>query len=873
VEPVSSPLAARRLEIFSAARLDPAGFVRFEPGRVRFSLGTSLADLAIPVELSADAQGIVRGAAAEIALLLTTHHRAFVPADDLDRLLLREDYAALPQVAPQLGPPPGNPDLRAAAQLAPALHPALTGGLVGAWMGKGGRGRSLVALWIELVRRSLDEHSATRGREETPLIVTLALGAATAAADREIRDALPSPPLDRSFRAASLAALWLAARTGIHRAFRDAGRSPDDPLLAKVEAALAPGALLGGRSGVLGGGATLYGCELSAGIPRAEELGARLVARGDADAAIAEVAAALAEDDELGRRAEQAVAVQRLREALTEGIVAAEATGAHGGLTPLRMLCCGHGALASAVADEPQRKALARELSAAGAVHAAAAAMLKAWRPKEPASAAGLRRADARSAYAVAAAALLCDVALERMAAAARRTLSFRTGREAEGGADGEWEAGRLYRLSARPGPILRVAEDRPTGHLFADVKDFTRRTGLLGQASMAEFLRREFYLPIVTSAKEHFGGMQHLADRGGVSLNALLGDAISFTGRVDTMVLLAKAIRARFAAYGARLAREISSDVVARQIAAIEEGHAATLGPARSARAELEGALRQEPPGTPRHAAVVARLGRARADEARLEEDRSRALARARGEILEAGVFVSFGPAPAVIVIEDEVFGSNRVAIAEKINESARGTARAAPARTRADAALARERARRGNPALVHAWSVFIGQPLQIALPADAEDQAMRLMGAGDVPAALRAVAQPVKDALDAAAREPPDRPGDIYNSGAALSEDALLAFLAEVEPERVVRRVELSPDRIPPQLTSRFFYGEDPQSLVACFKRDGRLAELFRKVGHASFKGLGGVAVWELCAEDGGPGALGAALGAGWFRGVRDG
>jgi len=90
----------------------------------------------------------------------------------------------------------------------------------------------------------------------------------------------------------------------------------------------------------------------------------------------------------------------------------------------------------------------------------------------------GLDRRAARVEYAQAAAALLADVAVERLAARARSALSFRTGAEAEGGTELEWEAGRLYRLSARGGAILRRAEERPAGHLFADVKDFTRRTG-----------------------------------------------------------------------------------------------------------------------------------------------------------------------------------------------------------------------------------------------------------------------------------------------------------------------------------------------------------------------------------------------------------
>jgi len=868
---VASPVAARRLEIYSAARSAPADFLPFAPDRLRFHLGTSLADLAIPVEIAGDARALVRGAASEIALLLATHHR-FVPADELDRLLLREDYATLPSVAAQLGPSGGGPDLRSAAQLALAVHPALTGGLISAWMGKGGRGRSLVALWIELLRRGFEEMDACRGREETPLVVVGALAAELAAAEADVREALPAAPLDRYLRAAALSALWIAARTGLARVWRDAGRERDDPLLDRIEALLAPATLLGGRAAVLGGGSTLYGCELSAGLPRADDWAGRLAQGTDPDAAVAGLAEAIGQDGETARRAEHAVAVAHLREALAAGVCAAEGSGREAQVAPLRELLAAPGALAAAAADDAARRALRERIAAAGTAGEAAtlldgaARLVKAWRQKDPGGAFGLSREAAWAEYALAAVALLADLALDRMTAQARRTLSFRTGREAEGGADAEWESGRLYRLSARSGPILRPASEAPAAHLFADVKDFTRRTALLGQAAIAEFLRSEFYLPILVAAKEHFGGMQHLADRGGVSLNNLVGDAISFSGRIEAMVALASDVRRRFAEYGARLSREISSDAISARIEEIERAHAGPLAAAAQARAEAQAAVGRVPPGSPARAAATIQAARLAAEEARLADERSRALARARGEGLEAGLFVSHGAAPLVVVIEDEVFGRNRVAIAEKINESARGTARVASARAHADAALAAERAARGSPALPHAWSVFIGQPLQIPVPPQAEAAALRAARAGDVTAGMNALAGAVRDALVSAARTV-DAPGDIYNSGVALSEDALTAFLAAVEGERMVRRLELDPAAVPDELRGKWFYGAGPQSLVACFGRDGRVTELFRRVGVAAFRGLGGVVVWELCDESGGPGALAGALGPAWL------
>src|SRR5512147_165236 len=109
--------AARRLEIFAAARARPSEFVRLHPSRLRFSLGTSPGEPRVPLQISGDTAAIVRGAAADLALLLTTAHRAFVAADDVDRLMLSRGYAGLPVATPTLGPSGGGTDLRAAALL------------------------------------------------------------------------------------------------------------------------------------------------------------------------------------------------------------------------------------------------------------------------------------------------------------------------------------------------------------------------------------------------------------------------------------------------------------------------------------------------------------------------------------------------------------------------------------------------------------------------------------------------------------------------------------------------------------------------------------------------------------------------------------
>jgi hypothetical protein len=109
----------------------------------------------------------------------------------------------------------------------------------------------------------------------------------------------------------------------------------------------------------------------------------------------------------------------------------------------------------------------------------------------------------------------------------------------------------------------------------------------------------------------------------------------------------------------------------------------------------------------------------------------------------------------------------------------------------------------------------------------------------------------------------------GELYNSGAALSQEALDAFLEAVGEARLVRQAVLEPAAVPAELRARWWFGTRPQPLVATFHRDGRPAELFRRVGRAAFNVLADVPVWELCS---GPAAeqLQAAFGPRWLRGA---
>src|SRR5260370_40674967 len=108
--------------------------------------------------------------------------------------------------------------------------------------------------------------------------------------------------------------------------------------------------------------------------------------------------------------------------------------------------------------------------------------------------------------------------------------------------------------------------------HLFCDMKNFTKRTAFLKETVVADFLSREFYGPILTAAARHAQGAAHLADKGGIYLNNLLGDAVSFSGDIVALLELADDIRRALDSYARRLDSEGSREAASKTIATVEE-------------------------------------------------------------------------------------------------------------------------------------------------------------------------------------------------------------------------------------------------------------------------------------------------------------
>lgn len=103
-----------------------------------------------------------------------------------------------------------------------------------------------------------------------------------------------------------------------------------------------------------------------------------------------------------------------------------------------------------------------------------------------------------------------------------------------------EYEGGKLYRISDDDLPLVKVRIASEEAQVFVDLKGFTRRTARAKELVMAEFLKAEFYEPILEAAKAYYSGMTAGTGAEDIKLVNLLGDAVAFSGDIVSIVGLA---------------------------------------------------------------------------------------------------------------------------------------------------------------------------------------------------------------------------------------------------------------------------------------------------------------------------------------------
>jgi hypothetical protein len=791
----------------------------------------------------------------DLFFLLCVRHRASLKESDFDQILLQDGFDSNALRPVSFSPPStvSRGNVRQAFAEAQKMHPAIDAGLLASWIASGRPGRVWASALNALLRRAVTE-GAAGGREPTQYLVFLALRALAKETYATLRD-VPVQAAQRLLHGAVATGLFIAVRL----AAREAGAF-EGPAGALAEAATQPLCWMGGLRYLAGGGNTAYGIPIIDPLPRIDVFAQKVMQGASAEQLANDVKADLDSEDSF-RRAERAYALSVVRAHLWQLLRLSETARTSAfSLEPLSppQLFAAPGALERVLASPERRKEMHAQAKKAGkgmshdearAILESLARIAKEWGDD---GSGVFPEDDVRETASRALTALAIDAALERLLDQAEIAVAHRSGQESVDGIEAEYEHGRLYFIGGEERPLIKSrAKAAQMGHLFCDVKDFTRRTAFLKEAVVADFLSREFYTPILTAAARHYQGAGHLNDRGGIYLNNLLGDAVSFSGDVVALVELAQDIRRALNSYSQRLEAESSSEVVARSIAAIDERTAARRAQLQQQLAETKAAIRARSRDSSGEDPQV-RMSRIQAELSRLDDERNSEIALAAGEKLEAGIFISYGAAPEVATFEDHVFGAIKVAIAEKINESARGTARNGGVRSRLDALVRQERATRNNADLSCPFLVAVSQPLSIPVPADAEAAIMGCLSGGDANMAELLLQRSVRQFIANLGRGRGDATGDIYNGGAALSEEALRAYVTARDGELLFLSRRVSVSALHASIVERFVFPMDTLQLVAAVEPGAQaLQELYVHVGRALFKGFektGGLGVYEV-------------------------
>jgi hypothetical protein len=466
-----------------------------------------------------------------------------------------------------------------------------------------------------------------------------------------------------------------------------------------------------------------------------------------------------------------------------------------------------------------------------------------------------------------------------------------------------EYESGKLYRISDDDLPLIRARIVSEEAQVFVDLKGFTRRTARAKELVMAEFLKAEFYEPILEAAKTYYSGVSSGPGGENLQLVNLLGDAVAFSGDIGSIVRLAGDIQRISQDYSSKLEevapeeedgsfvslrRQVESrrsEIVAEterskqdlasarqeidrrtslragqmtdqlqmdfqeQFNRLQLEHQSLQVRAKTAQTDEEkeqleeiarrlrtaherlNAQRQrilkrlkQKKGQERSSLLCDLLCQKHVKERREIEDNIQALEEESRSLLdaleeertlrlgmglEAGLFISHGTASEVIEIDDDIWGTHRVAVSERINEAARGTARNLAVKRRLDEMLATARVDRANPMLEFPFRVYV-TPTQTPGHSPAQDGVQSH--------------------------------NDIHNLGEAISEPALNAYLKQTRAERFFFRVQVRPEELHPEFSELFFFIDEMLTLVISkpLVSGGPEAQLYRYAGQVLFRGF---------------------------------
>ncbi|MDP2689665.1 MAG: hypothetical protein Q8P48_06105, partial [Deltaproteobacteria bacterium] len=410
-----------------------------------------------------------------------------------------------------------------------------------------------------------------------------------------------------------------------------------------------------------------------------------------------------------------------------------------------------------------------------------------------------------------------------------------------------EYNRGRLYRFSTDERPILKTLTLEEEGQLFIDMKDFTRKTLKVKEIAMAEFMKENFYKPILSVASKYRVGTGIETDERGIKLTNLPGDAAIFSGGISYLVALARDIQNVIRRYREQLLTRLPPrkddeilDEVHRTFEVKKEG-------LRQKREALNKAIDNKEPGV-EHKLVA--LGE---EEHRLENTYRDEIENALKGELEAGLYLSYGAKAETMVIEpkDGFTGSVKVSIGEKINEAARGTFRNHLVRAKLELLLEKEKIKRKKK-LKYPFDIYIDRIYSIKMPPEL-DRAFEKLLMNRKTTSAQAMTQVManeffNDLKKIVAGDPfsslrtVSTTTDIYNKGQALSINALQAYMKEAKGTKFFFEKAVPVERLDPSIRDAFYF---PNGVLEFWfgvesAKGGERVEAFYRNGEVIFKGF---------------------------------
>ena len=425
-----------------------------------------------------------------------------------------------------------------------------------------------------------------------------------------------------------------------------------------------------------------------------------------------------------------------------------------------------------------------------------------------------------------------------------------------------EYERGRIYRFSADERPILKELEIEAEGHLFVDMKDFTRKTLRAKEITMADFMESNFYKPILSAASRYGSSTSGLADdKKTVKLNNLLGDAVVFSGGVANLISLAGDIQRVMKRYKEQLQKRVPHVLEEELLRKVHKNFEVMKEECAKERVAIEQSIADGEKG------LESRLLEVKEKEDRLEKTYREELEAAIGQEMEAGLFITFGSKAEIIVMKDDFWGEVKVAIGEKINQASRGTYRSSMIRAKMERLLEEERLKRHNPNLKYPLDIYIGSTYSLLMPPGLNDQLENIIIHKNMPE-VKDLAQVLtqeffKDFRRIVSGEPLsslkilNTTSDIYNKGQAVSEDALNAYIQESKGKGFFFKREIHVSELNKEMQNIFFFPIKTLELYFGVFLTGniRQVEVFCKAGEIIFKGFESTTpaiVYEMVSKD---------------------